>query len=70
MPPVFELIAELGQVAPDEMQEVFNMGCGFCCVVAADDEDEAVELLRAHYPEAKRIGRATERAGVVERSEQ
>jgi phosphoribosylaminoimidazole (AIR) synthetase len=42
------------------MHQVFNMGCGFCCVVAAEDEEEALRLLRAHYPAAKRIGRAVE----------
>jgi phosphoribosylaminoimidazole (AIR) synthetase len=36
------------------------MGCGFCVVIAAADEDAALEKLRGHYPEAKRIGRATE----------
>ena len=38
------------------MHDVFNMGCGFCCVVAAADEGAALALLRAHYPDAKRIG--------------
>ena len=60
VPPVFELIAELGQVADEEMWEVFNMGCGFCCVVAADDADAALGLIRRHYPAAKRIGHAAE----------
>jgi phosphoribosylformylglycinamidine cyclo-ligase len=59
VPPVFELIQELGDVSDDEMHEVFNMGCGFCAVVAADDEGAALELLRGHYPDAKRIGRAS-----------
>jgi phosphoribosylformylglycinamidine cyclo-ligase len=67
VPPVFELIGERGGVSEDEMYEVFNMGCGYACVVAAADEDVALELLRTHYPGAKRIGRATGRAGVVER---
>jgi phosphoribosylformylglycinamidine cyclo-ligase len=58
VPPVFDLIRERASVPDAEMQEVFNMGCGFCCVVAADDEDAAVELLRRHHPAAKRIGRA------------
>jgi phosphoribosylformylglycinamidine cyclo-ligase len=65
---VFELIAELGEVSDEEMHEVFNMGCGFCCLVAATDEAEAVELLRRHHPEAKVIGRATDDAGEVERA--
>ena len=49
------------------MHEVFNMGCGFCCVVAAGDEEQALDLLRAHYPSAKAIGRAEEGAGRVQR---
>ncbi|MDQ2629790.1 MAG: phosphoribosylformylglycinamidine cyclo-ligase [Actinomycetota bacterium] len=59
-PPIFELIQERGGVSDAEMQEVFNMGCGFCVVVPAADEGAALELLRRHYPEAKRVGRATE----------
>jgi phosphoribosylaminoimidazole (AIR) synthetase len=34
------------------------MGCGFCVVVAAADEQVALEVLRSYYPEAARIGRA------------
>ncbi|HEU4981025.1 MAG TPA: phosphoribosylformylglycinamidine cyclo-ligase [Solirubrobacterales bacterium] len=66
-PPVFGLIQELGEVSDDEMHEVFNMGCGFCIVVAADDEGAAVEMLRRHYPDARRIGRATTGAPAVHR---
>lgn len=58
--PIFELIQERGGVSDEEMSEVFNMGCGFCVVVPAGDESAALDLLRAHYPAAKRIGRATE----------
>jgi len=67
VPPVFELIAELGEVPEDEMYEVFNMGCGFVCVVAAADGPAALELLRGHYPAARTIGTVTDRDGVVER---
>jgi phosphoribosylformylglycinamidine cyclo-ligase len=63
--PVFALIQERGEVSDDEMHEVFNMGCGFCCVVAVADEEAALETLRRHYPAAKRIGRATEGSEVV-----
>jgi phosphoribosylformylglycinamidine cyclo-ligase len=58
VPPVFELIQERGEVGDAEMREVFNMGCGFCVVVAPEGEVAALGLLRRHYPEAKRIGRA------------
>jgi phosphoribosylformylglycinamidine cyclo-ligase len=49
------------------MYEVFNMGCGFCCIVAAADEDGAVDALRGHHAGARRIGSVTDRAAVVER---
>ena len=58
--PIFELIQERGEVSEEEMREIFNMGCGFCVVVPAADEARALEMLRAHYPGAQRIGRATE----------
>jgi phosphoribosylformylglycinamidine cyclo-ligase len=58
VPPIFALIQERGDVPEAEMREVFNMGCGFCVVVPPDDEAPALDLLRSHYPDAKRIGRA------------
>jgi phosphoribosylformylglycinamidine cyclo-ligase len=58
VPPIFGLIQELGQIGDEEMYEVFNMGCGFCVVAAAADEEAALEALRVHYPAAQRIGRA------------
>jgi phosphoribosylformylglycinamidine cyclo-ligase len=60
VPPVFELIKERGNVSEAEMHDVFNMGCGFCCVVAAGDEEAALQVLHGRYPDAKRIGRAAE----------
>jgi len=58
VPPIFGLIQERGDVSAEEMYDVFNMGCGFCAVVPESDEAAALELLRAHYPGAQRIGRA------------
>jgi phosphoribosylformylglycinamidine cyclo-ligase len=66
--PIFELIEERSGASADEMQEVFNMGCGFCCVVSAADEDGALDLLRNHYPQAKRVGRAVEGLHEVHRA--
>lgn len=68
VPPIFELIAELGSVGDEEMHDVFNMGCGFCVVVPAVDEGAALEALRAHHPEAARIGTVTAEAGRVSRA--
>jgi phosphoribosylformylglycinamidine cyclo-ligase len=59
-PPIFELIQDRSGAADEEMGEVFNMGCGFCCIVAAVDCEQALELLRRHYPGAQRIGSAAE----------
>jgi phosphoribosylformylglycinamidine cyclo-ligase len=68
VPPVFGLIQDLGGVSEAEMHEVFNMGCGFVCVVPASQEQAALEVLRRHYPEAKTIGRVTGAAGEVMRA--
>jgi phosphoribosylformylglycinamidine cyclo-ligase len=63
--PVFGLIARLGEIEAAEMWEVFNMGCGFCVIVAAADADHAVELLGSHHPGTAIIGRLTDRDGIV-----
>jgi phosphoribosylformylglycinamidine cyclo-ligase len=63
VPPIFTLIQERSDTSDDEMHEVFNMGCGFCCVVASGQEAAALELLHSHYPKARRIGVVTEMAG-------
>jgi phosphoribosylformylglycinamidine cyclo-ligase len=63
--PVFELIAELGEVSTAEMWEVFNMGCGFCAVVPADHADAAAELLGRRHPGSAVIGHVTDRARQV-----
>jgi len=68
VPPVFELIQERAGASDAEIHDVFNMGCGFCCIVAGDDEPAALDLLRLHYPDAKRIGRAVEGQREVRRA--
>ncbi|MGE5282097.1 MAG: phosphoribosylformylglycinamidine cyclo-ligase [Chloroflexota bacterium] len=64
VPPIFSLIQERSAASDEEMHEVFNMGCGFCVVVPTPHEKAALDLLRPHYPEAKRIGSATDGDGV------
>ena len=65
VPPVFDLIARSAGVPPEEMWEVFNMGCGFACVVPAEHEEAAVELLGRRHPGAARIGTVTDDGGRV-----
>jgi phosphoribosylformylglycinamidine cyclo-ligase len=50
--PIFRLIAERGQVAPDEMERTFNLGVGMVAVVAESAAAAAVELLRGRGVDA------------------
>ncbi|MBV9312014.1 MAG: hypothetical protein JOZ73_14375 [Solirubrobacterales bacterium] len=65
MHPVFDLIARHGEVEAAEMWEVFNMGCGFCVIVAPQEVDAALELLESHHPGAAVIGAVNDEAGRV-----
>jgi len=65
VPPVFGLIAAAASVAPREMWEIYNMGCGFACVVPAEREADAVALLARRHAGAARIGTITADAGRV-----
>jgi phosphoribosylformylglycinamidine cyclo-ligase len=66
VPDIFTEIAERGSVEPAEMYEVFNMGCGFCCVVSSEQAEEALSILTRRHPGAEIIGRTTTAAGLVE----
>lgn len=66
VPPIFELIQERRRVEPKEMYEVFNMGCGFCCVVPAEQAESAIALLSKHHPGTAVIGRTTDNEDLVE----
>ena len=50
--PIFQLIQQRGEIAPEEMYEVFNMGIGLVLMVAPD----AVAEIQHAIPEARRIG--------------
>lgn len=45
-PPVFKLLAELGQVNDQEMLRTFNMGIGFILAVKPEEADPARSVLR------------------------
>jgi phosphoribosylformylglycinamidine cyclo-ligase len=66
-PGVFALVQRLGEVDEAEMWRVFNMGCGFVCVVDERHADDAVALLGARHPGTARIGTVTDRAGEIDR---
>jgi len=46
VPPVFTLLQRLGDVSADEMFRTFNMGIGFVLVVAKNDADKVLTLLK------------------------
>lgn len=48
-PPVFELISRHG-VAEEEMRRAFNLGIGFCLVVAPEAVPEVIEVTAVHEP--------------------
>jgi phosphoribosylformylglycinamidine cyclo-ligase len=64
-PPVYPLIAELGEVSSAEMWQVFNMGCGFVAMVAPEHAEAAVSVLAAHHPGTAVIGTVTDEADTV-----
>ncbi len=54
--PIFELIAEKGGVSERDMFNTFNMGVGMSVVVAKEDAERALEILRANGEDAYIIG--------------
>lgn len=63
-PAVFGLIRSLGNLPEDEMRRVFNLGVGFCAIVAPEDAERGVETLRTLGCDARRIGAVIEEPGV------
>jgi phosphoribosylformylglycinamidine cyclo-ligase len=57
-PPLFGLIEKLGGIARAEMFDVYNMGVGFCVVVAEADADATLAILARHGRRASVIGHA------------
>ena len=55
--PIFKLIAKTGNISERDMFNTFNMGVGMSIVVAPQDADRALEILKAHGEEAYRMGR-------------
>ena len=54
--PIFDLIAEMGSIPERDMYNTYNMGVGMSVVVAPEDVDTALEILRAGGDDAYVIG--------------
>jgi len=61
-PPIFALVQRLGDVPQEEMFRAFNMGVGFCLVVAPEGADRARSILAAQGLAVHVLGRATDDA--------
>ncbi|MBQ7936146.1 MAG: phosphoribosylformylglycinamidine cyclo-ligase, partial [Clostridia bacterium] len=58
--PIFELIAKVGNIPERDMFNTFNMGVGMSVVVAPEDADRALEILKANGEDAYVIGSIVE----------
>ena len=64
--PIFKLLAEVGNIDERDMYNTFNMGVGMSVVVAKEDADRAIEILRAAGEDAYVIGQIIESDSKVE----
>ena len=55
--PIFDLIAEVGNVPERDMYNTYNMGVGMSVVVPANEVDKALEILNANGEDAYVIGK-------------
>jgi len=68
-PPIFTVLQEVGRLSDAEMFQVYNMGVGFCVVVAETDAERVVQIAADHGTRAWQIGVAVasaERAITIE----
>jgi phosphoribosylformylglycinamidine cyclo-ligase len=63
VPAVFGWLARTGGIAAEEMLRVFNCGIGMAVVVAEDDLEAAIALLREEGEDVTRIGQILPTAG-------
>ena len=62
--PLFDYLATAGNVTVDEMYRVFNMGIGFCLIVAADRANEIAKQCQAAGEPALLIGEVVAEEGL------
>lgn len=63
-PPIFDLIARLGDIAPTDMRRAFNLGVGLIIAVAEEDSGLAVSVLESAGESPFSVGR-TDSSGVI-----
>lgn len=55
--PIFDLLAKTGNIPERDMFNTYNMGVGMSVVVAKEDADKAIEILKANGEDAYVIGK-------------
>lgn len=65
VPPVFKLMQKLGNVSEHDMFNTFNMGTGMCVMVAEDQADKAISVLKEAGEKAAVIGRISAGTGSI-----
>ena len=58
--PIFDLIAKTGNIPERDMFNTYNMGVGMSIVVAPEDLDTAIQILKDHGEDAYVIGKIVE----------
>jgi phosphoribosylformylglycinamidine cyclo-ligase len=56
-PPVFDWLADAGNVSEAEMDRTFNCGIGYCVVVPADQVAQAIDVLTGAGEQVFELGR-------------
>ncbi len=63
VPPIFQWLAEVGEVSQPEMFNTFNMGVGFVVLVPRDRAEQAISWFDEQGINARKIGEVVEGAG-------
>lgn len=63
--PLYQILCDKGGVSEEERYQTFNMGIGYCFVVAAKDVDKSMTLLRKLRARPAVIGQIEKGTGIV-----
>lgn len=55
-PPIFDLIAKIGNIPEHDMYNTFNMGAGMCVIADKADADRAIDIFKEHGEDAYVLG--------------
>ena len=59
LPDIFKKIMLAGEIPPEEMKRVFNLGIGFCLIVPTEIEDDVHKTISKHQYRSWTIGEVT-----------